>query len=310
VLGRPTGIMLGFENSQHPFVACPSYQAIAHLAFPQRIAALRQPELRARILAEATPGRTTTTRESALPAASRESASPMTTRESALPGTSRAPALPMTSRVRAWDRIFPLGDPPDYEPPAERSLGARARAMGVDPAALAYDTLLEHDGHTILYRPLSNYARGNLDTAREMMTHPNTLLGLGDGGAHVSVLCDASAPTSMLTHWTRDRRTGRFPVEWAIKRLTRDNALAMGLADRGLLAPGMKADLNVIDYDHLTLHAPHVVYDLPAGGRRLMQDADGYVATIVSGVVTARDGTPTGALPGRLIRGAKQAASG
>jgi len=274
VLGRPTGIMLGFEISQHPFVACPSYQAVAHLPFAERVAALRQPELRARILADEPPGRA------------------------------------MASRVRAWDRMFPLGDPPDYEPPAERSLGARARAMGVDPATLAYDTLLERDGRTILYRPLSNYAHGTLETSREMMTHPNTLIGLGDGGAHVSVLCDASAQTSMLTHWTRDRASGRFPAEWAIKRLTRDNALAVGLADRGLLAPGLKADLNVIDYDHLTLHAPRVVYDLPAGGRRLMQDAEGYVATIVSGVVTARDGRSTGALPGRLIRGAKAAAAG
>ena len=274
VLGRPTGIMLGFEISQHPFVACPSYQAVAHLPFAERVAALRQPELRARILADEPPGRA------------------------------------MASRVRAWDRMFPLGDPPDYEPPAERSLGARARAMGVDPATLAYDTLLERDGRTILYRPLSNYAHGTLETSREMMTHPNTLIGLGDGGAHVSVLCDASAQTSMLTHWTRDRASGRFPVEWAIKRLTRDNALAVGLADRGLLAPGLKADLNVIDYDHLTLHAPRVVYDLPAGGRRLMQDAEGYVAPIVSGVVTARDGRSTGALPGRLIRGAKAAAAG
>ncbi len=274
VLGRPTGIMLGFEISQHPFVACPSYQAIAHLPFPERIVALRQPDLRARILAEDVAGDA------------------------------------MGSRVRSWDRIFPLGDPPDYEPPAARSLGARARAMGADPAALAYDTLLENAGRTILYRPLSNYAHGNLETAREMMTHPNTLLGLGDGGAHVSVLCDASAPTSMLTHWTRDRPSGRFPVEWAVRRLTRDNALAIGLADRGLLAPGLKADLNVIDYDHLTLHAPRVVYDLPAGGRRLMQDADGYVATIVSGVVTARGGAPSGALPGRLIRGSTAAAHG
>jgi N-acyl-D-aspartate/D-glutamate deacylase len=272
VLGRPTGIMLGFEISQNPFMACPSYQAIAAQLFAQRLAALRDPVFRARLLAEEFPGRA------------------------------------LKNRVRSWDRIFPLGDPPDYEPAAERSIGARARAMGVDPAVLAYDTLLENDGRTILYRPLSNYARGDLETSREMMLDPNTLVGLGDGGAHVSVLCDASAPTSMLTHWTRDRRTGRVPVEWAIRRLTRDNALAVGLEDRGRLAPGLKADVNVIDYDRLTLHAPHVVYDLPAGGRRLMQEADGYVATIVSGTVTARDGASTGALPGRLIRGARAAA--
>ncbi len=273
VLTRPTGILLGFEISQHPFVDCPSFRPIAGLAFPERLAALRDPGLRARLLAEAPPdqGR--------------------------------------VHRLRHWDKIFPLGDPPDYEPPAERSLGAEARRRGIDPAALAYDLLAENGGKTILYRPLSNYAEGTLATVRAMMAHPNTLLGLGDGGAHVGVLCDASALTYGLTHWTRDRADGRFPVEWMIRRITRDNAAALGLRDRGVLAPGYRADLNLIDYDRLRLGTPEVVYDLPAGGRRLMQRAEGYAATIVAGQVVRRDGVPTGALPGRLVRGARAEAA-
>jgi N-acyl-D-aspartate/D-glutamate deacylase len=271
VLTRPTGIMLGFEISQNPFVECPSWSEVAQLPFPARIAALRDPSLRARLLQE-TPGGTV-----------------------------------MTNRLRRWDRIFPLGDPPDYEPAADRSIGAEARRLGVHPAALAYDRLLENDGRTILYRPLSNYANGTLETVREMMAHPNTLIGLGDGGAHVSILCDASAMTYGLTHWTRDRATGRFPLEWMVRRLTWDNAKALGLQDRGRIAVGMKADLNVIDHGRLRLHAPKVVYDLPAGGRRLMQGADGYVATVLSGAVVSREGVATGSLPGRLIRGAQAA---
>ncbi len=269
VLTRPTGIMLGFEISQNPFVECPSWSEVAHLAFPARLAALRDPSLRARLLDE-TPG---------------------------------DPVL--AKRLRRWDRIFPLGDPPDYEPPPERSIGAEARRTGVDPAALAYDRLLENDGRTILYRPLSNYAHGTLDSVREMMAHPNTLIGLGDGGAHVSILCDASAMTYGLTHWTRDRATGRFPVEWMVRRLTRDNARALGLHDRGVIAPNMKADINVIDHARMNLRAPHVAYDLPAGGRRLMQRAEGYVATILSGEIVSRNGVSTGRLPGRLVRGSQ-----
>ncbi|HUB15106.1 MAG TPA: amidohydrolase family protein [Acetobacteraceae bacterium] len=267
VLTRPTGILLGLEISQHPFVDCPSFQPIATVPFAQRLAALRDPELRRRLIAEAS-----------------------------------APSA-LARRVRTWNRIFPLGDPPDYEPVPERSFSAEARRRGLDPAALAYDSLLEDDGRTILYRPLSNYAHGDLGTVREMMQHPNTLLGLGDGGAHVGVLCDASALTYGLTHWTRDRAEGRFPVEWMVRRLTSDNARAIGLEDRGMLRPGYRADINLIDYDHLKLRKPEVVYDLPAGGRRLMQRAEGYVATIVAGETVWRDGVPTGALPGRLVRG-------
>jgi N-acyl-D-aspartate/D-glutamate deacylase len=269
VLTRPTGIMLGFEISQNPFVDCPGWDEVAHLPFERRVAALRDPAFRERLLSE----------------------------------RPRDPGL--ARRLQNWDRIFPLGDPPDYEPPTERSIGAEARRRGVDPASLAYDRLLENGGRAILYRPLSNYAHGTLETVRAMMAHPHTLIGLGDGGAHVSILCDASAMTYALTHWTRDRPTGRFPVEWMVRRLTRDNAAALGLHDRGVIAPGRKADLNVIDYARLRLHAPEVVYDLPAGGRRLTQRADGFAATIVSGEPVFRDGAPTGRLPGRLVRGAR-----
>jgi N-acyl-D-aspartate/D-glutamate deacylase len=239
------------------------------LPFVRRVQALRDPALRERLVSE----------------------------------TPTDPTL--NKRLRNWDRIFPLGDPPDYEPTLDKSIGAAARRNGIDPAALAYDTLLENDGRTILYRPLSNYTHGTLETVRSMMAHPNTLIGLGDGGAHVSILCDATAMTYAMTHWTRDRASGRFPIEWMVRRLTLDNAKALGLLDRGVIAPGKKADINVIDYDRLRLRSPEVVYDLPAGGRRLMQRADGYEATILSGVVVSREGEATGSLPGRLIRGAQ-----
>lgn len=268
VLTRPTGILLGFEISQNPFVNRPSYQRTASLPFEQRIAILRQKEFRARLIEEA----------------------------------SESDGL--TRRVAKWDRIFPLGDPPDYEPAAELSIAAMAARQGRDPAEVAYDLLLERDGKAILYRPLSNYSYGNLDTVRDMLTHDATIVGLGDGGAHVGVLCDSSAISYLLTHWTRDRTRGaKLPLPWAIRRLTRDSASAIGLTDRGVLAPGYKADVNVIDYARLQLRPPEVAHDLPSGGRRLLQRTDGYVATIVSGVPVYRDGQATGALPGRLVRG-------
>ncbi len=270
VMARPVGVMLGFEISQNPFLGCPSWQEVAKLPFPEKLAILRQPGFRARLLAEHTEDAT------------------------------------LRHRLTTWEKIFPMGETPDYEPPPESSVAALAARAGVDPVAMAYDLLMQRDGRNILYRPIINYAAGDLGAVQEMMQHPNTIMGLGDGGAHVSIICDASAPTTMITHWTRDRSRGeRLPLEWVIKRLSRDNALALGLGDRGLVAPGCKADLNVIDYDKLRAHAPEVRYDLPAGGRRLVQQTDGYVATILSGVVVHRDGVATGALPGRLIRGGR-----
>jgi N-acyl-D-aspartate/D-glutamate deacylase len=202
--------------------------------------------------------------------------------------------------------MFPLGDPPDYEPAPENSVAARAAGAGRSPDEVAYELLMERDGRAVLYLPVTNYAAGNLDVVREMIAHPNTLLGLGDGGAHVGVMCDATATSYTLTHWTRERgRGGLFPLAWAVKRLSQDNAAAVGLNDRGLLGVGMKADLNVIDYDRLVLRAPEIVYDLPAGGKRLVQRTEGFDATVVSGAVVYRHGEATGALPGRLVRGAR-----
>jgi len=268
IRSRPTSVLLGFELSQNPFMRCASWMAIQHQPFEQRLQALRDPGFRERLLAEPFQGR------------------------------GRA------ERVRRWDRMFPLGNPPDYEPAPEHSIAARAASANMAPEAVAYDAMMEDDGRGILYLPVTNYAAGNLDIVREMMADPNTLIGLGDGGAHVGIMCDATATSYTLTHWTRDRRRGGlFPVAWAIKRLTADNAHAIGLHDRGVLAVGKKADINVIDYDRLRLGAPRIVYDLPAGGKRLVQRTEGFDATIVSGAVVYRNGEATGALPGRLVRG-------
>ena len=272
VRSRPTSVLLGLELSQNPFMGRPSYKRIAHLPFPERLAQLRQRDFRARILTEA------------------------------FEGSRRA------GRVERWDRMYSLGDPPDYEPKAESSVAARASREGRSPEEVAYDLLLERDGKGILYLPVTNYAGGNLDVVREMISAPNSLIGLGDGGAHVGIMCDATATAYMLTHWTRDRRRGSlFPVSWAIKRLTADNAAAIGLADRGLLRVKKKADINILDYDNLRLRPPEIAYDLPAGGKRLLQRTEGIAATIVSGAVVYRHGEATGALPGRLIRGAREA---
>jgi len=272
VMGRPIGLMLGFELSQNPFFARPSWKHVAALPFTERLAVLRQPEFRRQILSEPTSD----------------------------------PA--MAHRLNTWDRLFPLGNPPEYEPAPEKSLAAMAVRHGVDVQELAYDLMLEKDGRGILNRPIINYADGDLEAVKVMVEHPHTLMGLGDGGAHVGLICDASSTTSRITHWTRDRTRGeRLPLGFVVRRLTRDNAVAIGLHDRGVIAPGMKADINVIDYDRLQVRSPEVVYDLPAGGKRMVQRADGYVATLVAGQPVYREGEATGVLPGRLVRGAQSA---
>jgi N-acyl-D-aspartate/D-glutamate deacylase len=204
----------------------------------------------------------------------------------------------------AYARTFLLGDPPDYEPSYDRSLAGLAESSGKDPLEVAYDAMMVGNGEGLLYVPILNYSYGNLDQAREMLLHPRSAVGLADGGAHCGVICDASMPTFMLTHWTRDRSRGEtLPLELVVQKQTRDTARLYGLNDRGTLEPGMLGDVNLIDYDRLQLLPPEVAADLPAGGRRLLQRAVGYVATIKRGVVTYREGVHTGELPGRLVRG-------
>ncbi len=270
VPGRPIGLLLGFELTMNPFMYCPSYKALLSRRVAERLVALRDPELRRRIIAEA--GEPTD-----------------------------FPAAPL---VNNFDNIFAMGTPPNYEPKPEAMIGARARAMGVNPRELAYDLMLENGGTAVLIQFVTNYADRTLDATLKMLNGRNTVLGLGDGGAHLGYLCDASLPTFILTHWARDRASGdRLSLPQAVKALTADTARTVGLLDRGRIAAGYKADLNIIDFDRLALRPPHVVYDLPNGGRRVAQTAEGYVATFVSGVEVYREGKPTGALPGRLVRG-------
>ncbi|MEL7394459.1 MAG: amidohydrolase family protein, partial [Pseudomonadota bacterium] len=212
------------------------------------------------------------------------------------------------SILRSFGKMFVLGDPPDYEPTADKTVAAIAAARGTSPEAVALDLMMEGGGKGMLYLPFLNYAQGSLDPVKTMLESPASLPGLSDGGAHVGMICDGSFPTTLLTHWARDRSRGEtIPLEFLIQRQCRDTAAWVGLKDRGVLAPGYRADLNVIDFDNLTLHAPYITHDLPAGGRRLMQKADGYEATVVAGQMIQRYGEATGAKPGRLVRGAKAA---
>jgi N-acyl-D-aspartate/D-glutamate deacylase len=269
VAGKPTSLMVGFQSTTHPFAHHRAYQEIAHLPLDERVARLRMPEVRATLL-----------------------------REPPEPGG-------FVELLRAnLHKLFPLGDPPDYEPPPERSVVALAGAQGRSTDEVLYDLMLQRDGRELLYLPLLDYAAGNLDAVREMLVHPATVLGLGDGGAHCGVLCDASLPTFMLTHWARDRSRGEgLPVESVVHLQTRRTAELYGFRDRGLLAPGYVADVNVLDHAALALEPPEMVYDLPGAGKRLVQRARGYVATLKSGVVVREHGEATGERPGRLLRG-------
>ena len=208
------------------------------------------------------------------------------------------------------DRTFPLGERPDYEPGPSQSVAAMAARAGVRPEELLYDLLTSDGGQRLLYVPIINFAGGDLSAVAEMLAHPHTIPGLGDGGAHVGIISDGSFPTTLLAHWGRDRTRGdRFPIEWLVRRHTRDTAEAVGLLDRGVLAPGYKADVNVIDFAALGVCAPRMVYDLPAGGRRLMQPATGYLHTVCAGTVVQSDGSRTGDAGGRLVRGPQRAAT-
>jgi N-acyl-D-amino-acid deacylase len=276
VAGKPTSLMVGFESTTHPFAHHRAYQDVAALPLPDRVAQLRRDEVRRAILDEP------------------------------------PQAGGFVELLRGnLHKLFPLGDPPDYEPAPERSVQAIAAAEGRSTDEVLYDLMLQRDGKELLYLPVFDYAAGNLDAVREMLTHPATVLGLGDGGAHCGVLCDASLPTFMLTHWARDRSRGeRLPVEQVVHLQTRRTAELYGFRDRGVVASGYVADLNVIDHDALTLAAPEMVYDLPASGKRLIQRARGYAATVKSGVVVREHDEPTGERPGRLLRGPRAQPSG
>ena len=275
VIPRPTGAMLGLELTLHPFAFNPSFREIENLPLEQKVARMRDPEFRKRLLAE-------------------------------------QPADPQAFFVFVisdLEQLYVLGDPPNYNPHSSESIASRARAMGTDPKELIYDSLLERDGHEVLYRPLGNSEGERFESSgRNLIKNEHTFPALGDGGAHYSTICDAAYTTYFLTYWVRDAQDDRkVELPYAIRKLTYEPAVAVGLRDRGLVKPGYKADLNIIDFDRLHLFAPHVTYDLPGGGRRLAQRAEGYEATIVSGVVTYRNGEATGALPGRLVRGGQDA---
>jgi N-acyl-D-amino-acid deacylase len=271
VLPRPVGFLLSHALTLNPFYSTPTYERLSTLPFEQRIAELRKPEVRARILSET---------------------------------NDPDPKNKLGLRVRNFSDMYPLGEPPNYEPPAETSILAQAKARGVTPEELVYDLLLERDGRNIMFLAAANYADKNLDHAAEMVRHQDTVVGLGDGGAHLGTVCDATFTTSMLLEWPKERPGGvRMDLAGTIRELARKPAELMGFLDRGLVAPGLRADLNLIDLDRLLLRRPEIIVDLPAGGRRLMQRAEGYAATLVAGQVIQREGRATEALPGRLVRG-------
>ena len=270
---RPIGLVIGLELTGNPFVFYPSYREIADLPLAERVAEMHKPEVRARILADKPAG----------------------------------DGHPLLYLAQAWNWIFPLTDNPDYEPAASTSIAARAKARGVTPMEEAYDRLLDDDGHAMLLVAMGNYQNNSLDTVGELLRRDDVVLGLGDGGAHYGMICDASYPTFLLAHWARDRASGRMRVADVIRELTSVPARVAGFADRGRIAVGYKADLNVINHAAVRLHKPVITHDLPAGGRRLDQAADGYVATIVSGEIIAEHGLPTDARPGRLVRGRQPA---
>jgi len=268
VAPRPIGLLLGLQSSMNPFTPYPAYQSIAAQPLAARVAALRDTDFRGRLLEE--------------------------TRTVQLRGAAK--------RLLNFAMMFPLGETAEYEPAEQNSVASMAVSQNRAPAEIAYDLLLTDDGKNFLFSPFANYAHYNLDACGEMIAGANTIPGLGDGGAHVGLISDGSFPTYLLTHWGRDRPNGRFPLPWLIKRQTHDTARAVGLHDRGTIAPGMKADINVIDFDRLAVQRPVMAYDLPAGGKRLLQKASGYTHTMVSGTETYRNGEATGALPGKLVR--------
>jgi N-acyl-D-aspartate/D-glutamate deacylase len=267
VAPRAIGILMGLEGSQNPFSGTPSYRSIAHLPLAERVRRMRDPDFRRQLLAE---------------------------------DPKKESTFVLINRV-SYAQMFHFGNPPNYRPRREDSFTAIAEREGRSPEEVAYDALLEDDGHAFIYMPLGGYADYDFSVSETTLADRNCIMGLGDGGAHVAFILDAGYQTWLLTHWGRTMQ--RWPIPELVRRLTSDTAQAAGLHDRGVLAVGKKADVNVIDWDRLGCDKPYVVHDLPAGGKRLMQKVHGYEATIVSGQVTWREGEQTGVLPGRLVRG-------
>ncbi|KAA1194307.1 amidohydrolase family protein [Pseudohalioglobus sediminis] len=272
---RPVNILLSWDGTINPFSFHANYAALSILSHEERLAELRKPEVRAAILAEDLP----------------------------LMGDEF-----MDTIIGGYDKLYELGNPPNYEPAPEDSIAARAAAAGVPPQELCYDLMMQRDGKNVIYFPCFGYSAGDLSRQMALLEDESTVLSLADTGAHCGVLCDASVPTQMLSFYVRDRQRGhRLALEQAVKMQTMETARCVGLEDRGTLEVGMKADLNLIDFDALQLEAPEIIFDLPAGGRRMFQGAKGYLATIVSGEVIMENGEPTGAVPGELIRGTRAA---
>ncbi|MDG2004437.1 MAG: amidohydrolase family protein [Novosphingobium sp.] len=268
---RPIGMIIGLRASANPFCMAPSWAEIADLPLAEKVERMRDPDLRRRLITE----------------------------------EPEDPTNPLFNLARKYEMIFPLDAAPNYEPDRSQSIAELAKAAGVSSDEYIYDRLLDDDGEALLLTAIGNYADYNLDFIREMLADSNVVVGLGDGGAHYGMICDASYSTYALTHWARDRERDQFSIEQTVRMLTREPAEVVGLTDRGLLQPGHRAHANVIDHDRLTLHRPGIIHDLPGGGKRLHQTAEGYVATICNGAVIMEDGQPTGALPGRLLRGAQ-----
>ncbi len=270
---RAVGLLLGLQGTLSPFMTSELYRDLAELSLAERVARMRRPEVRATIVAQST--------------------------------VDRSAALIGAKLINKYEMMYLLGDPPQYEPDPTDSVAATAERQAIDPAELAYDLLLRDEGRGFLYMPTLNFADGNLDVVREQLLHPASVPGLSDGGAHVGTICDVSFPSTLLQWWGRDRPHGRIPLETLFAKQCRATAETVGLLDRGLLAPGHKADINIIDFDNLRLHAPEMHFDLPAGGKRLLQRVDGYRHTFVSGTEVMADGESTGETPGRLVRGAR-----
>jgi N-acyl-D-aspartate/D-glutamate deacylase len=270
---RPLGTLFGLDMGRHPFSFHASYQAIDEKPLAERVKIMRDPAFRAKLLSEKP--------------------------HSDIPGAAE--------RVQNFDYMFPFRDPPNYAPGRADSIAGQAEAQGRSPFEIAYDLMLEDDGHAMLFAPNSGIANYNFNACRELLDNPNSVVGVADGGAHVAHISDTSFPTFLLAYWGRDRPEGALDLGKLVARLTTDPADLVGLKDRGVLAPGFKADINVIDFDRLNIHRPYMVHDLPHGAKRLLQKADGYVATIVNGETVYREGEATGALPGRVVRGAQNA---